>query len=120
MVANARTLAATLAERGFDIVSGGTDTHLLLVDQRSKSLSGKDAEEALGRAGLTCNKSGIPFDPAPPAVTSGIRLGTQAATTRGFGEGEFARVGQLIADVLDAAGTQRGTKQEQAARHSVA
>ncbi|ADV11196.1 serine hydroxymethyltransferase [Mesorhizobium sp. M7A.F.Ca.US.014.04.1.1] len=119
MVANARKLAATLGERGFDIVSGGTDTHLLLVDLRGKGLSGKDAEEALGRAGLTCNKNGIPFDPAPPAVTSGIRLGTPAATTRGFGEGEFARVGNLIADVLDAVGTQWGAEQEKAARRSV-
>ncbi|MER8479250.1 serine hydroxymethyltransferase [Mesorhizobium sp. M1163] len=118
-VANARMLAATLGERGFDIVSGGTDTHLLLVDLRGKGLSGKDAEEALGRAGLTCNKNGIPFDPAPPAVTSGIRLGTPAATTRGFGEGEFARVGNLIADVLDSVGTQSGTEQEKAARQSV-
>ncbi|MER8447877.1 serine hydroxymethyltransferase [Mesorhizobium sp. M1066] len=119
VVTNARTLAATLGERGFDIVSGGTDTHLLLVDLRGKGLSGKDAEEALGRAGLTCNKNGIPFDPAPPAVTSGIRLGTPAATTRGFGEGEFARVGHLIADVLDAVGTQWGAEQEKAARLSV-
>ncbi|AGB43430.1 glycine/serine hydroxymethyltransferase [Mesorhizobium australicum WSM2073] len=119
MVANARMLAAMLGERGFDIVSGGTDTHLLLVDLRGKGLSGKDAEEALGRAGLTCNKNGIPFDPAPPAVTSGIRLGTPAATTRGFGEGEFARVGNLIADVLDAVGTQWGVEQEKAARRSV-
>ncbi|MER8550832.1 serine hydroxymethyltransferase [Mesorhizobium sp. M0976] len=119
MVANARMLAATLGERGFDIVSGGTDTHLLLVDLRGKGLSGKDAEEALGRAGLTCNKNGIPFDPAPPAVTSGIRLGTPAATTRGFGEGEFARVGNLIADVLDSVGTQSGAEQEKAARQSV-
>ncbi|RWP90088.1 MAG: serine hydroxymethyltransferase [Mesorhizobium sp.] len=119
MVANARRLAATLRERGFDIVSGGTDTHLLLVDLRGKGLSGKDAEQALGRAGLTCNKNGIPFDPAPPAVTSGIRLGTPAATTRGFGEGEFARVGHLIADVLDAVGTQWGADQEKAARRSV-
>lgn len=119
MVANARTLAATLGERGFDIVSGGTDTHLLLVDLRGKGLSGKDAEEALGRAGLTCNKNGIPFDPAPPAITSGIRLGTPAATTRGFGEGEFARVGHLIADVLEAVGTQWSAKQEKESRRSV-
>jgi glycine hydroxymethyltransferase len=119
MVANARTLAATLGERGFDIVSGGTDTHLLLVDLRGKGLSGKDAEEALGRAGLTCNKNGIPFDTASPAVTSGIRLGTPAATTRGFAEREFERVGHLIADVLDAVGTQWGAQQEKVARRSV-
>ena len=119
MVANARTLATTLSARGFDIVSGGTDTHLLLVDLRSKGISGKDAEAALGRAGLTCNKNGIPFDPAPPAVTSGIRLGTPAATTRGFREAEFAQVGTLIADVLDAVGTDRVTKQEQSVHAAV-
>lgn len=119
MVINARTLAATLVERGFDIVSGGTDTHLLLVDLRGKGISGKDAEEALGRAGLTCNKNGIPFDPAPPAITSGIRLGTPAATTRGFREAEFVQVGALIADVLDAVGTDSSSEQERAARMSV-
>ncbi|MBL0374567.1 serine hydroxymethyltransferase [Rhizobium sp. KVB221] len=115
MVANARALASTLTERGFDIVSGGTDTHLLLVDLRSKGISGKDAEEALGRAGLTCNKNGIPFDPAPPAVTSGIRLGTPAATTRGFRETEFVQVGTLIADVLDAVGKDSAAEQQRAA-----
>lgn len=119
MVANARTLAAILSTRGFDIVSGGTDTHLLLVDLRSKGISGKDAEEALGRAGLTCNKNGIPFDPAPPAVTSGIRLGTPAATTRGFREAEFAQVGTLIADVLDAVGTERAAEQERSVHSAV-
>ncbi len=119
MVINARVLAATLVERGFDIVSGGTDTHLLLVDLRGKGISGKDAEEALGRAGLTCNKNGIPFDPAPPAVTSGIRLGTPAATTRGFREAQFVQVGALIADVLNAVGTDGSTEQERAARMSV-
>lgn len=119
MVINARTLAATLVERGFDIVSGGTDTHLLLVDLRGKGISGKDAEEALGRTGLTCNKNGIPFDPAPPAVTSGIRLGTPAATTRGFRKGEFVQVGALIADVLDAVGTENSVEQERAVRMSV-
>jgi glycine hydroxymethyltransferase len=119
MVANARTLSTTLSARGFDIVSGGTDTHLLLVDLRSKGISGKDAEAALGRAGLTCNKNGIPFDPAPPAVTSGIRLGTPAATTRGFREAEFAQVGTLIADVLDAVGTERAAEQERSVHAAV-
>jgi glycine hydroxymethyltransferase len=119
MVINARVLAATLAERGFDIVSGGTDTHLLLVDLRGKGISGKDAEEALGRAGLTCNKNGIPFDPAPPAVTSGIRLGTPAATTRGFREPEFAQVGALIADVLDAVRAGNSAEVEGTVRRSV-
>ncbi|OMQ34447.1 serine hydroxymethyltransferase [Ensifer sp. 1H6] len=119
MIANAKVLAATLSARGYDIVSGGTDTHLLLVDLRSKGISGKDAEEALGRAGLTCNKNGIPFDPAPPAIASGIRLGTPAATTRGFREFEFTQVGGLIADVLDTVGSEDSAEQERRARSSV-
>jgi glycine hydroxymethyltransferase len=101
IVENAKALASVLAERGLDIVSGGTDTHLMLVDLRPKALTGKAAEESLGRARLTCNKNGIPFDPEKPTVTSGIRLGTPAGTTRGFGPAEFRRVGELIADVLD-------------------
>ncbi len=102
VVANAKTLAETLHGHGFGIVSGGTDTHLLLVDLRSKGLTGKAAEESLDRAGITCNKNGVPFDPAKPTVTSGIRLGSPAATTRGFGEAEFRQTGELIARVLDA------------------
>ena len=98
---NAKVLAATLLEKGFDIVSGGTDTHLMLVDLRPKGLTGRDAEQSLERAAMTCNKNGIPFDPEKPMVTSGIRLGTPAATTRGFGPAEFKRVGELISDVLD-------------------
>jgi glycine hydroxymethyltransferase len=98
---NAKTLAATLIERGLDIVSGGTDTHLMLVDVRPKKATGKAAEIALERAGITCNKNGIPFDPEKPTVTSGVRLGSPAATTRGFGQVEFKKVGKLIADVLD-------------------
>jgi glycine hydroxymethyltransferase len=98
---NAKTLAATLIERGLDIVSGGTDTHLMLVDVRPKKVTGKAAEIALERAGITCNKNGIPFDPEKPTVTSGIRLGSPAATTRGFGQVEFKKVGKLIADVLE-------------------
>ncbi len=101
VVENAKALAVTLKGRGLDIVSGGTDSHLLLVDLRPKGLTGKAAEESLGRARLTCNKNGIPFDPQKPAVTSGIRLGSPAGTTRGFGTAEFRRVGELIADVLD-------------------
>jgi glycine hydroxymethyltransferase len=101
VVDNAKVLATVLGERGLDIVSGGTDTHLLLVDLRPKRLTGKAAEESLGRANLTCNKNGIPFDPEKPAVTSGIRLGSPAGTTRGFGPTEFRRIGGLIADVLD-------------------
>ena len=101
VIANARVLAETLSVRGLDIVSGGTDTHLLLVDLRPKKLTGKVAEAALGRAHMTCNKNGIPFDPEKPTVTSGVRLGSPAATTRGFGQPEFREIGRLIADVLD-------------------
>jgi len=102
VVENARALAETLKSRGLDIVSGGTDTHLMLVDLRPKRLTGNVAEAALGRAGITCNKNGIPFDPEKPQVTSGIRLGTPAGTTRGFGIAEFRQIGELIAEVLDA------------------
>lgn len=99
--ANAAALSARMIKHGFNIVSGGTDSHLMLVDLRPKGLTGKDSEKALDRANITCNKNGIPFDPLPPAVTSGIRLGTPAATTRGFGVPEFELVGDLIAEVLD-------------------
>ena len=85
---------------GFDIVSGGTDTHIVLVDLRPKGIKGNIAEESLGRAGITCNKNGVPFDPEKPMITSGIRLGTQAATTRGFGLNEFKTVGELITKTL--------------------
>jgi glycine hydroxymethyltransferase len=101
VVANAKALAETLKSKGFDIVSGGTDTHLMLVDLRPKRLTGKVAEAALERAKITCNKNGIPFDPEKPTVTSGVRLGTPAGTTRGFGIAEFQEVGELIAEVLD-------------------
>ena len=98
---NAKALAATLMERGYAITTGGTDNHLMLVDLRPKQLTGKAAEASLGRAGITCNKNGVPFDPEKPAVTSGIRLGTPAATSRGFGLAEFKKVGELIAETLD-------------------
>ena len=98
---NARALAETLKSKGLDIVSGGTDTHLMLVDLRPKRLTGKVAEVALGRAHITCNKNGIPFDPEKATVTSGIRLGTPAGTSRGFGIAEFRLVGELIVEVLD-------------------
>jgi glycine hydroxymethyltransferase len=101
VVENARSLAETLEARGFGIVAGGTDTHLLLVDLRPKKLTGKAAEQSLERAHITCNKNAIPFDPEKPTVTSGIRLGSPAATTRGFGVDEFRQVGHLIGDVLD-------------------
>jgi len=101
VAANARALSARLVERGVDIVSGGTDTHLMLVDLRPKGLTGKATEAALERAGITCNKNGVPFDPQKPTITSGVRLGTPAGTTRGFGIAEFELVGDLIGDVLD-------------------
>jgi glycine hydroxymethyltransferase len=98
---NATTLAAVLLDRGLAISSGGTDCHLVLVDLRPKGLKGDASEKALEAARMTCNKNGIPFDPEKPTVTSGIRLGTPAATTRGFGQAEFRLVGEMIADVLD-------------------
>ena len=101
VVENAQALAATLVDAGLAIVSGGTDSHLMLVDLRPKRLTGKLAEAALERAGITCNKNGIPFDPEKPTVTSGVRLGSPAATTRGFGEREFRQTGAMIAEVLD-------------------
>jgi len=101
VVDNAKTLASTLMEGGLDIVSGGTDTHLLLVDLRPKKLTGNIAEKAMERAGLTCNKNGIPFDPEKPTVTSGVRLGTPAGTTRGFGQAEFRQIGEMIVEVLN-------------------
>ena len=101
VVDNAKALAETLKTSGFDIVAGGTDNHLMLVDLRRKSLNGKAAEQALGRAHITCNKNGVPFDTEKPTITSGIRLGTPAATSRGFGVAEFKRVGDLIGEVLE-------------------
>jgi glycine hydroxymethyltransferase len=101
VVKNARALADTLMSHGLQVVSGGTDNHLMLVDLRPKNATGKRAEQALGRAWITCNKNGIPFDPEKPFVTSGIRLGTPAGTTRGFGEAEFREIGGLIVEVLD-------------------
>ena len=101
VVDNARALAAVLVERGAAIVSGGTDSHLMLVDLRPKGVTGKATEAALEHALMTCNKNGVPFDTAPFTVTSGVRLGTPAGTTRGFGVGEFQQVGHWIADVID-------------------
>ncbi len=101
VVDNAKALAERLVEGGLNIVSGGTDTHLMLVDLRPKKLTGKAAEASLERAHITCNKNGIPFDPEKPAVTSGVRLGTPAGTTRGFGIKEFQSIGSLIVEVLD-------------------
>jgi len=118
VVDNARILAETLRTRGCDIVSGGTDTHLMLVDLRPKRLTGRTAEAALGRANITCNKNGIPYDPEKPTVTSGIRLGSPACTTRGFGMAEFRQVGEMIADILDVLG-QRGAEEDGATEAAV-
>lgn len=121
VVENAAVLAKTLMGHGFDIVSGGTDTHVMLVDLRPKKLTGNIAERALENANITCNKNGIPFDPEKPMVTSGVRLGSPAATTRGFGASEFVKVGDLIAEVLDglAANPEDNTAVEEKVRGQV-
>ena len=106
---NAKILSETLKNNGFKIFSGGTDTHLMLVDLRPFNVTGKDAETSLCRANITCNKNGIPFDTAKPTITSGIRLGSQAATTRGFGLNEFKTVGNLITKVIK--GLSRNSKE---------
>ena len=111
VVTNAKALAESLKSKGLDIVSGGTDNHLMLVDLRPKRLTGKVAEIALGRAHITCNKNGIPFDPEKPMVTSGVRLGTPAGTTRGFGVAEFQQIGDMIVEVLDVL-SQKGVEQD--------
>jgi glycine hydroxymethyltransferase len=118
VAANAKALAETMMTGGLDITSGGTDTHLMLVDLRRKKLTGKLAEHALGRAGITCNKNGIPFDPEKPTVTSGIRLGTPACTTRGFGIAEFVETGELIMEVLDGLAN-NGEERNARVEHSV-
>ena len=123
VVDNSKILAGVLLEAGFALAGGGTDNHLLLVDLRPKKLTGKAAEAALGRAHITCNKNGVPFDPEKPFVTSGVRLGTPAATSRGFGAGEFRRVGELIASCLDglaADGEAGNAAREAAVRKDVA
>jgi glycine hydroxymethyltransferase len=101
IVVNAQSLSNTLLERGYNIVSGGTDNHIVLLSLEDKKITGSNAEIALENSGLTCNKNGIPFDPLPPTITSGIRFGSAAATTRGFKINEFKMVGNFIADVLD-------------------
>ncbi len=117
VIKNAQTLAATLIKGGLDIVTKGTDTHVMLVDLRPKGVKGNATEKALGRAHITCNKNGIPFDPEKPMVTSGIRLGTPAGTTRGFGEAEFTEVGEMILDVVQglAANGEEGNAEVEAA-----
>ena len=118
VIENAKALAETLNSAGFDLITGGTDTHLMLVDLRKKRITGKVAEIALGRAHITCNKNGIPYDPEKPFVTSGIRLGTPACTTRGFGIAEFRQVGAMIAEVLDVL-SQKGAEEDAAVEAGV-
>lgn len=122
VVKNAKVLAARLKENGFDIVSGGTDTHVVLVDLRPKGLTGKAADEALERARMTCNKNGVPFDPEKPFVTSGIRVGTPAGTTRGFAEAEFIEIADMMTEVLDglAANGENNEAAEETVRKKVA
>ena len=116
VVSNARVLGEVLLDRGVDLVSGGTDTHLVLVDLRPKGLTGDITEISLENAGITCNKNGVPFDPEKPMVTSGVRLGTPAGTTRGFGEGEFRKIGHFIGDVLDGLASNRNDNSDIEAR----
>jgi len=118
VIENAKALADSLHSAGFDLVTGGTDTHLMLVDLRKKRITGKVAEIALGRAHITCNKNGIPFDPEKPFITSGVRLGTPACTTRGFGIAEFRQVGAIVAEVLDAL-SHTGTEEDAAVEANV-
>ncbi|WP_343718182.1 serine hydroxymethyltransferase [Inquilinus sp.] len=121
VVDNAKALAETVRAGGLDIVSGGTDTHLMLVDLRPKKLTGKAAEASLEHAGMTCNKNGVPFDPEKPTITSGVRLGSPAATSRGFGVAEFRQVGEMAVEVLDglAANPDDNSKVEKAVRARV-
>jgi glycine hydroxymethyltransferase len=107
VVDNARVLGEVLLDRGLDLVAKGTDTHLVLVDLRPKRLTGDITEVSLENSGITCNKNGVPFDPEKPMITSGVRLGTPAGTTRGFGTEEFRQVGHLIGDVLDGLASNR-------------
>lgn len=116
VVSNTRVLGEVLLDRGVDLVSGGTDTHLVLVDLRPKGLTGDVTEISLENAGITCNKNGVPFDPEKPMVTSGVRLGTPAGTTRGFGEGEFRKIGHFIGDVLDGLASNRNDNSDIEAR----
>jgi glycine hydroxymethyltransferase len=102
VVNNAKALAAAVQDSGLDVVSGGTDSHVMLIDLRPKGVKGNATEDALGRAFITCNKNGIPDDPEKPAITSGIRVGSPACTTRGFGDNEFRQVGTWIGQVVDA------------------
>ena len=114
VVANAKALAGAIQDSGLDVVSGGTDTHVMLIDLRPKGVKGNATENALGRANITCNKNGIPADPEKPAITSGIRVGSPACTTRGFGENEFRQVGGWIAEIVDALASGESTEAAEA------
>ena len=105
VLANARAMAAAFQRRGYKVVSGGTDNHLFLLDLSDKSMTGKDADAALGQAHITVNKNAVPNDPRPPTVTSGLRIGSPASTTRGFKEAEMTQVAGWIADIIDANGS---------------
>ncbi|HAQ36774.1 MAG TPA: serine hydroxymethyltransferase, partial [Alphaproteobacteria bacterium] len=107
VIANCKAMADVVQDAGYAVVSGGTDSHLALIDLRPKSLTGDIGEKALERAGMTCNKNGVPFDPEKPTVTSGLRVGSPAGTTRGFGEDEFRQIGGWMAEVLDALASNR-------------
>jgi len=123
VIINAQALADQLIKGGLDIVTGGTDTHVMLVDLRPKGVTGNIADKALGRAHITCNKNGIPFDPEKPMVTSGLRLGTPAGTTRGFGEVEFRKIADMIVEVIDGLatnGADENSKVEASVREKVA
>lgn len=119
IVTNARAMAAAAKASGLDVVSGGTDTHLALIDLRPKKVTGKDAEAALGRAYITCNKNGVPFDPEKPTVTSGIRVGSPAGTTRGFGSEEFTQIGNWIGEIVDAVASGDSASTEDRIREEV-
>lgn len=119
VIANARAMASACLDAGLEIVSGGTDTHLALIDLRPKGVTGRDTEAALERAFITCNKNGIPFDPAPPAITSGIRVGSPAGTTRGMGEAEFSQVGAWIGEIVEALSTGQNVPVEARVREEV-
>jgi glycine hydroxymethyltransferase len=119
IVINARAMAAAAKASGLDVVSGGTDTHLALIDLRPKQVTGKDAEAALGRAFITCNKNGVPFDPQKPTITSGIRVGSPAGTTRGFGEEEFTQIGTWIGEIVDAVASGESASTEDRIREDV-
>ena len=119
VVANAKAMTAAAKASGLDVVSGGTDTHLALIDLRPKQVTGKDAEAALGRAYITCNKNGVPFDPQKPTITSGVRVGSPAGTTRGFGEEEFTQIGTWIGEIVDAVATGDSSSAEDRIREEV-